>query len=207
MTAVLPWFCAGQESPYRQIMKDCLVSLDSASSFSELMQTANGFEIICNSEPTEWLPAYYCAYCYIQMSYKAEDSGFRDELLETARKYIEKSDILSPGNPEITVLKGFRLQAYMNIEPLSRGMRYNNECIAYFKNAAAIDPYNPRAYLWHSVQLLNIPSFMGGGKDKALPLLEKALVCFRNFIPGDELQPDWGYNFALKKYSVLTSEE
>ena len=94
----------------------------------------------------------------------------------------------------------------MNIDKMTRGMRYNKECLDMFKKAAYLNPQNPRSYLWHAVQLLNIPAFMGGGKEKALPYLELALKCFNDFDPATGISPDWGHNYATKTYNELLKE-
>ena len=188
---------------YFSAMKECISNMNNAQSIADYQYTANSFERISNARPDQWLPLYYCSYCYTQMSFLTNEASLRDTYVNRADELISKADNICPDNSEIYVLKGFILQAFMNIEPLTRGMKYNNKCINLFKTASNLNPENPRSYLWHSVQLLNIPAFMGGRKEKAIPLLEKAIECFKNFKPENEISPDWGYNYAKEKLNEV----
>ena len=103
---------------------------------------------------------------------------------------------MQPENSEIYVMKGFILQARMNIDPMIRGMKFNGKCLKMFEKAKEFNTDNPRSYLWHGVNLYNTPSFFGGGKDKALPLLEKAIEKYDSFKPLNSISPDWGKEYA-----------
>jgi hypothetical protein len=103
---------------------------------------------------------------------------------------------MEPDNAEVLIMKGFVLQARMNINPMVRGYQYNSETMECFKKARAIDPENPRSYLWEGVNLLHTPGEFGGGKENACPLIRKSLEKFAAFVPADSLAPDWGYNYA-----------
>lgn len=197
----------GQTPEYDSLMMENISLMKNASSLEEYQRVANTFEIFTYSMPGKWLPYYYGSYCFVQMSFLVEKKAKRDIFVNEAEKLIAISDSLSPDNSEIYVLKGFILQAFMNIEPMSRGMKYNKECLNMFKKAATLNPENPRSYLWHSVQLLNIPAFMGGGKDKALPYLESALKCFESFKPESDISPDWGYTYAKMKFREIKGSE
>lgn len=109
---------------------------------------------------------------------------------------FNKADKIFWNNSEIYVMKGFILQARMNIEPITRGFQYNKKCLEMFERAKKLDPENPRSYLWHGVNLYNTPIFMGGGKDRALPLLEKAIKKFETFHLQSTIHPDWSKEYA-----------
>lgn len=196
-----------QADLYLSAMKENISKMNHAKNTGDYQYVANTFERIANARPDQWLPSYYCSYCYVQMSFLTGDGNQRDIYVSRADELISTADTICPGNSEVYVLKGFILQAFMNIEPMIRGMKYNSKCIEMFKTASALNPENPRSYLWHSVQLLNIPPFMGGGKEKAIPLLEKAIDCFESFNPEDEISPDWGYGYAREKWKEVTGSE
>lgn len=189
-----------QNSSYIKAMKNAITMMDTSSSIEYLQFAANDFERIGNSVKDEWLPYYYCAYCYVQINYLIKTDKKRDLYVDKAVEFNNKADNISPDNSEIYVMKGFILQARMNIEPMTRGMRYNSQCISIFKNAQELDPENPRSYLWHAVQLFNMPTFMGGGTEKAFPLLNKALEKYEIFQPKSEIHPNWGLNYAKKMF-------
>lgn len=177
--------------------------MDTATTISSLREAVNRFERIGNTIQNQWLPYYYCAYCCTRISHKEEADKKRDLYVDQAEYYIDLAGRIDPENSEIYVMQGFILQARMDIDPMVRGMKYNSKCLEMFEKAKEIDPGNPRSYLWHGVNIFNTPSFFGGGKEKALPLLEKALEKFNSFIPESPIHPDWGREYAemmLDKY-------
>lgn len=185
-----------QDKQYLEIMKETIVTLDTATNYKTLQLVANKFERIGNAVQEEWLPFYYSAYCYVRISHLLKSDGLKDLNVEKAEVLNNKADMLSPDNSEIYVMKGFILQAKMNVDPMTRGFKYNKECLEMFEKAKKLDPENPRSYLWHGVNLYNTPAFMGGGKEKALPLLERALEKFGTFHLKSDIHPDWGKKYA-----------
>ena len=185
-----------QDGQYMEMMKETIQMMDTAKSIKLLQQAANQFERIGNAMQDQWLPYYYSAYCYVQISHLEKSDRLKDLNVDKAEHLNNQADHLSRDNSEIYVMKGFILQARMNIEPMTRGIKYNNECLGMFEKAKKLDPENPRSYLWHGVNLYNTPTFMGGGKNKALPLLEKAIQKFETFQMPDPIHPCWGRDYA-----------
>lgn len=190
-----------QNTKYATAMKSAISMMDTSTSIEFLQYAANDFERIGDAVEDEWLPYYYCAYCYVQISYLVKADKKRDIYVNKAVEFNNKADSLNPDNSEIYVMKGFILQARMKIDPMTRGMKHNSECITTFKKAIGLNPENPRSYLWYGVNLYNTPSFFGGGKDKALPLLRNAAIKFDTFKPESEIHPDWGKAYANKMLS------
>ncbi len=185
------------------LMKETISLIDTTTTISSLREAVNRFERIGNAMPDQWLPYYYCAYCCARISHMEKTDKKRDLYVDQAEYYINMADKIDPENSEICVMQGFILQARMDIDPMVRGMKYNNKCLEMFEKAREIDPENPRSYLWYGVNLFNTPSFFGGGKEKALPLLEKSLEKFNSFVPESLIHPDWGREYAelmLEKY-------
>jgi tetratricopeptide (TPR) repeat protein len=201
VTILLHIICMGlfaQDKQYIETMKETIATMDTATSFKTLQQAANQFERIGDAMQNQWLPYYYSAYCYVQISYLVKPDQLKDLNIEKAEELNNSADKISPDNSEIYVMKGFILQAKMNIDPMTRGFKYNRECLGMFEKAKMLDPENPRSYLWHGVNLLNTPAFMGGGKEKALPLLEKAIEKFETIHLKSDIHPDWGKEYAEK---------
>jgi tetratricopeptide (TPR) repeat protein len=181
---------------YMEIMKKTIEMMDTTTSKKFLMQAANQFERIGNAIQNQWLPFYYCTYCYVQISHLEKSDKMKDLNVEKAEELISVADKLSANNSEIYVMKGFILQAKMNVDPMIRGPLYNKECLEMFEKARKIDPENPRSYLWEGVNLLNTPAFLGGGKNKALPLIEKAIEKYKTFKIQSDIHPNWGKEYA-----------
>ena len=192
---------SAQSNSYTEAMESAITMMDTSTSTEFLQYAANTFERIGDAVEDEWLPHYYCAYCYVQMNYLVKADKKRDIFIDKAEIFNNKADNVSRDNSEIYVMKGFIIQARMNIDPMTRGIKYNSECISMFKKAIELNPENPRSYLWYGVNLYNTPSFFGGGKDKALPLLQKAAVKFDTFVPKSKIHPDWGKDYANKMLS------
>jgi len=187
-----------QDEQYMKMMKETIAMIDTAKSIKLFQQAANQFERIGDAVQNQWLPFYYSAYCYVQISHLEKSDELKDMNVDKAEELNNKADKLSPDNSEIYVMKGFILQSRMNVEPMIRGFRYNNECLEMFETAKKLDSKNPRSYLWHGVNLFNTPSYWGGGKDRALPLLEKAIEKFASFHLQSPIHPDWGREYAKK---------
>ncbi|MFH0841642.1 MAG: hypothetical protein V1903_03375 [Bacteroidota bacterium] len=195
ISAVL--YAQDQDEKYPELMKETIIMMDTATTVYHLQGAANQFERIGNAMQTQWLPFYYTAYCYVQISHKVKSDNMRDLNIEKAEELISRADQLSPENSEIWVMKGFILQAKMSVDPMTRGFKYNKTCLETFRKARELDSENPRSYLWEGVNLFNTPSFMGGGKEKALPLIEKSIEKFETFHLHDSISPDWGKQYAL----------
>lgn len=186
------------QEEYIQIMKESIVMMDTATCIKSLKQAANQFERVGNAMMNQWLPFYYSAFCYVQISHMENPDQIKDMNVNKAEELNIKADKISPDNSEIWVMKGFILQAKMNIDPMIRGFKYNKECLEMFEKAKKLDPENPRSYLWQGVDLYNTPTFMGGGKDKALALLETAIKKFETYQLQSSIHPDWGKEYAEK---------
>ena len=186
----------GQNEKYVNIMKETIYMMDTAKTIKSLQQAANRFERIGNTMQNQWLPYYYCAYCYAQISHMKKSDKMKDRNVDKAEELNCNADKISPDNSEIYVMKGFILQSRMNIDPMVRGWLYNSKCLQMFEKAKKLDPENPRSYLWHGVNLYNTPSFFGGGKDKALPLLEKAIEKYKMSHLQSPIYPNWGKQYA-----------
>lgn len=197
-----------QNNNYLKAMKNAIAIMDTSSSSIEYIQyAANDFERIGQAMKNEWLPFYYSAYCHVQLSHLVKKNNERDIYINKAVELNNKADNISQDNSEIYVMKGFILQAYMDIEPMTRGMKYSLECISMFKNAQELDHENPRSYLWHAVQLFNMPTFLGGGTKKAFPLLKKALEKYETFQPESEIHPCWGLSYADKMFAKYNIDQ
>jgi tetratricopeptide (TPR) repeat protein len=191
---------SAQDIAYMDMMKASISMMDNALNISELQHSANQFERIGSAMQNKWLPYYYSAYCCIQISHLVKSDEQKDLFVVRAEELNRLADRILPNNSEIYVMKGFILQAKMNVDPMIRGLKYNKECLAMFEKAKKLDPDNPRSYLWHGVNLMNTPVFMGGGKVKARPLIEKALACYNTFQLQSPIHPDWGREYAERMW-------
>ena len=185
---------AGPE--YQQAMKTSIAALDSVVVPQQYMQLANNFTRIANVESAEWLPDYYAAYCFAMSVFTSHDKKNIDTYLDQADLLIKKADSISPDNSEIITVKGLISSARIMADPMSRGKKYGTLANQQYKQAEKLDSLNPRPVLLEGQGLFYTPKMFGGGKDKAKPVIEKALVKYNLFKPANDIAPHWGRKMA-----------
>ena len=184
-----------QDSKYELAMKKNIAMIDSAnteSSVSLYQNAFNGFERIGNANPKEWLPLYYQSFCEVMIGMMKPENSKKDEYYDKAEAIINKADSVKPDNSEIYVMKSFITSMKISIDPQSRGQKLGMKSGMLLGKAMQLDPENPRVYFLKGQGLLYTPEQFGGGKDKAIPVLEAAVVKFRKFKPSSSIMPNWG---------------
>ena len=193
-----------QNAEFESTMKEIVDSIQGARWGADLMPYANQLERVASAEAKEWLPSYWAAYCYMNKSYAETVAEKRDLLLEKAESLIATADKLSPKNDEIEVLKANIASARMAVDPQNRWQKYGMISGKALKTAQAINPENPRAKLLEAQSVFYTPEAFGGGKAKALPLINDALEKFAKFKPSMAIMPNWGEmvaKYVLKEAS------
>ncbi|MBN1927858.1 MAG: hypothetical protein JW798_18645 [Prolixibacteraceae bacterium] len=165
----------------------------------ELIEVANQFERIGLKETGEWLPGYYAAYSYISIMFHNQElsSEQRGKYLDQAQKHIDEIMKLAPTESEIFVLQA--LLYMMRITDPSEGYTYSTMATEALDKAEVYNAKNPRVFYLKGMNLYYTPDEYGGGKEAAMPLLEKANSLFKTEISQSPLMPTWGKenNFEL----------
>jgi len=94
-------------------------------------------------------------------------------------------------NAEICTIRNMAATQAMIVDPQTRWQTYGVQASAALEKGMQIDPANPRLYYLQGMSLFNTPTAYGGGKDKAKPSFEKALVLYKTFVV-KPLYPNWG---------------
>ena len=183
---------SAQNAEYLSTMTDIVDSIQSAKWGADLTPYANQLERVASAETKEWLPNYWAAYCYMNKSYAETVAEKRDLLLEKAETLIAAADKLSPKNDEIEVLKANIASARMAVDPQNRWQKYGMISRKALKTAQALNPDNPRAKMLEAQGIFYTPEAFGGGKEKALPLINDAIEKFAKFKPSTAIMPNWG---------------
>ena len=184
-----------QDAKFAKAMEKNIALIDSAntqSSVSLFQDAYNGFERIANANPKEWLPLYYQSFCEIMMGMKQDNNVKKDEYFDKADALISKADDIKPDNSEIYVMKSFVTSMKISVDPQTRGQQLGMKSGMLLGKAIQLDPENPRAYFLKGQGLLYTPPAFGGGKDKAIPVLETAVEKFAKFKPANNIMPNWG---------------
>lgn len=170
-----------------------LINSDNEGKVPNALQDAyNGFERVASANPKEWLPLYYQAFCELMIGMKQTDKIKKDEYFDKAEALINQADSLQPDHSEIYVMKSFVTSMKISVDPQTRGQQLGMKSNMLLGKAVQLDPENPRAYFLKGQGLLYTPAQWGGGKEKAIPVLEMALDKFLKFKPANTIMPDWG---------------
>ncbi len=186
------------DDKYESAMKSNLEKIGSAQTPNDYIKIANNFERIALAEKEEWLPYYYSSFCYVLASYTDTSGTRKDIYLDKADAFLQSADSLEPNNSEIYTLKGMLAQARMQIDPMNRWMKYGVEAESNFKKAMELDTLNPRPEYLIGTGLFYTPQQFGGGPVPAKPVLEKSLEKFNQFVPENDLMPNWGREMVEK---------
>jgi len=193
LTTIILFLTAGAgDKKYTETMQKNIDLLYKAESLKDYQQTANNFERIANAEKKEWLPNYYAAMSYINMSFMVEDPGKKDQFLDLAQGFLKKTEKMDSEKSEVTALQGLLYQGRIMADPASRGMQYGPMAYGAFEKAKGINPDNPRVYYLMGMNLYNTPEAFGGGKEAACSMFNTAKEKYESMMPQKELYPSWG---------------
>jgi hypothetical protein len=191
LTALSMFSATAQNKKYISAMEKNIAELDTTRDAAKLQNLANNFERIAGAEKTEWLPSYYAAYCYVNMTYSTKGDMI-DTYCDKAETFIKKADSISPNNSEIYALKSQIASARISVNPMSRGQKYGTLSAELREKAKDLDKTNPRPYYLEGTGYFYTPPMFGGGKDKAKSSFEKALQLYETFKPASSIAPNWG---------------
>jgi hypothetical protein len=194
------------DSKYEKAMKKNLSKIDSARDVSAMLNVANGFERIAFAEKEKWLPYYYASFMYVLAGFADTTGSKKDGYLDKADFFITIADSLEEDESEIYTLKGMIAQARLQVDPMNRWMKYGAESTNNFNKATVLDTLNPRPEYLTGVGLFYTPEQFGGGPKTAKPLLEKSLEKFDQFVPKNDLMPNWGREMVEKLLEQINEE-
>jgi hypothetical protein len=180
-----------QKPAYEKAMTSLVAEMQTASYEAPLQGTVNKLERIAAAEPTEWLPNYWVAFGYISDSFKKTTPGEKDQVLDLAEKALNKAKALVE-NDELEVLTAQYASARMSVSPMDRWQTYGAKYSEAIEKATKLNPENPRIYYLQGTNMFYTPENFGGGKAKAKPFFEKALMKFEAFKSQSNLHPNWG---------------
>jgi len=182
-----------QDDKFIMAMQKNLKALDSAKTTSEYVAISNSFERIGDAEKTSWLPYYYAALALITPAWNDKTIN-ADANSVKVKALIDKAAKIED-NVEIYALRNMIATQQMMIDPSTRWVNYGAEASSALKKGLAMDPENPRLNFLKGSSIFYTPSPFGGGKDKAKPVLQKAVELYSKEQP-KPLFPSWGKSEA-----------
>jgi len=180
-----------QRDKYNSAMLQALEKFDSSNTPADLESLAATFQRIGDAEKTQWLPYYWqgIALSRIGWMYFPEQAGAAalktDDLDKTIADITgrvtaaaDKADALatdSNAKSEILTLRNMVATQQMIVDPQSRYMTYGQQAADALQKAMQLNPNNPRVAYLQAMSVYGTPEQFGGGKDKAKPLVQKAV--------------------------------
>jgi hypothetical protein len=187
------------QSEFETAMRANIDSLYRSFGSGAVQKPINTFERLSQVDSNRWEPLYYAAYGYCMLSLKESDNNKKDALCDRGQDLLTKALKKSPGESELYVMQGFLYNMRLIVNPMMRANQYMGLINASYATAEKLDSLNPRTYFMRAQMVMNMPAFMGGGKDKALPVFQKAKQKFDTFTSNNILCPRWGKDECLKK--------
>ncbi len=184
---------------YKEAMIQTLLMLDTAKTTQTYQNCANRFERIGNAEKKEWMPYYYAGMCYSLMVFMEKDVKKMDDILDRADQMLDialDKKIKENDKSEILVIRGMICGGRIQVDPQVRAMKYGPLSGQYYNRALNLNPENPRALSMSAQSTMYTPKQFGGGREKAIPMLEEALKKFEAWEEPSEIYPNWGLEIA-----------
>lgn len=180
---------SAQSEAYTQAMTERVASLAQMPP-QQMLDYADEFERFATLPGSDWLASYWAAYCVIMPA--LADPNQADALTARAESLLEVCTMAGGDASEIACLRSLIATARLIVSPAERWQTYGAESSRQLDLAAEADPTNPRIYYLRGQSLLFTPENFGGGRARALPLLERCLELEAQRAPLSPYAPSWG---------------
>ena len=203
-------FCNNYPDKYYTLMDKALEIFYSSEDQEDYLKASNYFYRISNAVKVDWISSYYYALCNARISRFQDDADIKEIYLDKALDIITFNDSVdsiildSLAHSEINALKA--LIYGEKISSMSSAMKYGSLSENSLKKSLKFYPENPRAYFLDGQGKYYMPSFVGGGIDIALPLLEQSLKYYDEF-EAKPYWPNWGKEDCQNLYEKALSEK
>ena len=187
--------------PYTEAMKKGIEMLHSAGNQSSYIAASNHFARIAERESNEWLPTYYAGYSMTIAAAMESKGLIKDEMLDAAQRFLDKSTKLNPSEAEVLAVEGFIHMLRIGVDPAARGADFSAKSSAALQKAKAKDPSNPRVQYLLAQLNFGTAQFFGSDGSEACRTNEGALELFAREAADDSrnnLAPSWGENMAME---------
>lgn len=181
------------DEKYYQKMGETLSEFSTCTTVEDLQNLANKFRVIANVEKEEWLPLYYEAQCYIQISFMGIlTAQEQDGYLDKASSLIESMTELAPNEAEVQVITAFYYTGSLVVNPQQRAMSTTPLIHAAIAKALAMEPNNPRALFLRLSNEMGTASYFG---EDTAPYCTQAQDLLQNWDAYElksPIHPNWG---------------
>lgn len=167
------------------------------------------FERLLSDPSYPWLVHYYIGFIDLQIAHyslskdnKDEAKKFIDDGIAHLEQAVGVKDDFAEGYALLSSLLGNKI-GLKPILGMSLGMRSGGMMSKAFELA----PENPRVSLIAGQSAYHTPKMFGGGADKALQHIQKAVACFQTFKPERPIDPTWGHDEAHAYLGMIQMDQ
>jgi hypothetical protein len=198
MAILLICFSASaQQTSGTGALQSAVTKLDQAKTAKDYQALEKEFVKIGASQPKDWLPNYYAAYCNARIGFLLQDDGDaiepysdRGELqAKKAESLLDKVNQKKELSELYTVMSMIN-QSRVFINPMTYGPKYGPTAQQFLNQAKQLNPDNPRAIYLAAWFKYNTPKMWGGDKDLAKQLAIQSLKLLEGAETG--INPHWG---------------
>ena len=159
-----------------------------------LMASRAYFErLVGQTDQNAWV-LYYLAYAesrIVNYYFSQEAMDDAKPFVEMGIDHLEAALAEKPACADAKALLSLLLGNKIAFSPLL-GITLGPKSGRLINEAMAMEPYNPRVSLIAGQSAYYTPKMWGGGKDKAIIQLKKAVTDYAHDAPADPLAPRWG---------------
>ncbi|MFO7891622.1 MAG: hypothetical protein R6V04_14935 [bacterium] len=174
----------------------------------KMRQTRAYFERLLSDTTYPWLVHYYIGFTDMRLYHHSlsEDDKekailFIDNGIEHLEKAIEIKDDFGEGYALLSSLLGNKI----GLNPML-GMTLGMKSGRMISRAFQLAPENPRVSLIAGQSHYYTPKMFGGGKEKAMEMVDKAIEFYQRFTPHSPLYPTWGNDEAYAYKGMIYTD-
>jgi hypothetical protein len=184
-----------------------LYAATSSGSATDLRRARDAFALLQANDAASPEIAYWLALADWRLVPMLLDSDkpAAKQLCKEGIAACDRAVAVRPKFAEAVALKaGLQGMAFMFLSSQA-AMSIGAEMEESYGRASGLEPGNPRVMLLRGINVLHKPKEVGGGPDKARPLLERAVAAFAVLPPADSTAIDWGRDDAIVWSGICAS--
>ena len=175
----------------------------------EMLGSRAFFERLLSDSTYPWLVHYYIGFIdmrifHYHLSQEKKDEA--KEFVEDGIAHLEKAVEIKNDFAEAYALLSAMFGNKIALNPIL-GMTLGMKSGSMLQKAFDLAPENPRVSLIAGQSAYYTPKMFGGGKEKALQHIQKAVACFQTFKPERSVDPTWGHDEAYAYLGMIQMDQ
>jgi len=175
---------------------------------SEMQSSLAQFQRLLHLEQEKWLVHFYIAFANYRLStyYMDKDKEKAGRFIDEALDQLKNSQKLNDSFPESYALMSSCYGNKIGLTPW-KGMILGPRSGMTMEKAITLGPENPRVWLLKGVGTNFSPKAFGGGAEKAIEELQKAIHLYENEEPLNPIHPQWGHDEAYAWLGIILKKQ